>query len=380
MCRVKEGRRVRLDTEQRIASALGVESVELLKRRQRPAGDGLPPAPDHLPPLLHDFVGRTTEVDRLAEWLRGEGQPQGKDQLRVAAVRGMGGVGKTTLAVKVGHYLRPVFPHGRVAVDLDGLTIRPTPPVDAMARVIRTFRPELGGVAPDEAVDRYREVLAGRRVLLLLDNAADEAQVRPLLSVGPPVAFIVTSRNALPLVGAEHMQLDEFPKDEAVQFLRSLVGPKGGDGDLADLAHLCGYLPLALRVAGVYVGLNDDWTVPQYAAALRKKQIEWLSHGKDANDNVGLVLGLSLDRLAREDDTLLRRWARLGSLPGPFDVGVAQAVWVADGLAATDESEAKSALTRLVNRSLLQYDPAIKRYRLHDLFRLIAAERRREVA
>src|SRR5262249_31158837 len=156
--------------------------------------------------------------------------------------------------------------------------------------------------------------------LIVLDNAKDEEQVQHLVTAPPPVGFVVTSRNALGLDGVESIPLDVLSMDEALKLLRGIVGEKGTDDELLAITELCGRLPLALRVAGDFLRLHPNWSVPRYVEALKNegKRLERLK-GKTKEKDVEAVLGLSAAQLLRENPTLAAQWQLLTVFEGDFD-------------------------------------------------------------
>jgi NB-ARC domain len=241
------------------------------------------PAP--LPP--NQFVGRHDESRQICDGLRQAGQ----QQATLLALKGMGGMGKTALAIYVAHQVTDDFPDAQLFLDLRGTT-DPVPPAEAMAAVIRAFDPQVGQLPadPDALEPTYRGALAGKKALLVLDNARDAGQVRPLL---PPVGcgLIVTSRYSLDsLDGVQSIALGELSEDEAVNLLRRLVPQRGTDDELKALAELCGYLPLALNVAGSFVKGHANWTLSEYRVALEKERLTRLKLGDDGAKDVGAVI------------------------------------------------------------------------------------------
>ena len=223
-------------------------------------------------------------------------------------------------------------------------------------------------------IRRLRTLLAGRRVLLLLDNAVDEAQVRPLLAPAPGCATLVTSRSPLAgLEGAAAYHLDILPESESVQLLRRLVGAERVDGGTrgggGDAARWCGGLPLALRIAGAKLARRPDWTLGYLAGRLAgDRRLDELTAGDLA---VRGSLGIGYRDLSPPQQCLFRR---LGRLSAPDF-----APWVAAAMLQVPESEAERAIDALVEAGLLRplgVDAAGQpRYRLHDLTRLYARER-----
>jgi hypothetical protein len=364
LLQVQEWRRL---VEVRLASV--EQRVDTLGETLADLSAGYPKAqapPDRcyqLPPACADFTGRDEEIRRIAERLQGK-----CGAVASSAVRGMGGVGKTTLAVRVAHQVRDQFPDAQLIIDLKGTT-RPLTPANVMGRIICDVHPEVETLPDDEdsMLLVYRSVLHGKRALIVLDNAHDEAQVQPLIGVPPPVGFIISSRNALGLEGVEAIALETLAPNEAQRLLRGIVGEKGTVEELDVVAELCGLLPLALRVAGDFMRLHDNWTVERYAGALGRERLKRLT-GRTADRDVEAVLRFSATMLVEESAELAKRWQMLSVFPGEFFSLAASAVWKLDAEAGLD------ALTALLDRSLVSYYKTSNRYALHDLMRPIAQD------
>jgi nucleoside phosphorylase len=318
-----------------------------------------------LPAALSDFIGREKEVDELVSRLHSDGGRVG-----VSALKGMGGIGKTTLAVHVAHQVKDYFPDAQLFLDLQGVAESPVTAAEAMAWLIRDFHPEVPKLPETEAelLPIYRSTLRGKRALILLDNAADENQVKSLFA-GDRTGFIVTSRRALALDEVISVQLDVLSPEMSLQLIRSIVGAKGTDDELQQVAELCGYLPLGLRVAGDFLRLKVGWTVPHYIGALNEERHRWLKVGTDPQKDVEAALKLSSAQLVRDNVDLATRWHFLSDWPADFAADAAAAAWdmEADELAVLED------LSKLVDRSLLLFDETSLRYRLHDLMKPIAA-------
>jgi NB-ARC domain len=393
--KMEEGERVAGVTLQAIAAKLKVHWHELLSEAERkrlgvgqPGADpwtppvGPPPsaAPAsaasllgsrlfQLPPVPPDFTGREEQIRDLTRRL---GEDAGRAPL--AALRGMGGAGKTSLAIRVAHEVKNWFPDAQLYLKLrgtaDGVKEHALTPAEAMTQVIRAFRPDAINLPEDEDLlaGVYRGELAGKRALILLDNAANEAQLRPLLTAPLPVRFLITCRHVQFLDGVESIQVEGLPPEEAFSLLRRIMGPRGTRNELQELVGLCVRLPLALRVAGDFLRLKDDWPVSRYITALKSEPHEWLKVGADPEKDVEAVLKLSSAQLVRDSVERGTRWHLLHIFEGDFDLPAAAAVWNAD----ENDIGVLNDLSDLENRSLITFDRNTRRYHLHDLLRPIA--------
>ncbi|QCN93833.1 tetratricopeptide repeat protein [Azospirillum argentinense] len=324
-------------------------------------------SPRHqLPSDLPDFTGRETEVKNLIDALdRNDG-----GAAAVSAIRGMGGIGKTTLAVHAARRLLHRYPDAQILVNLQGHSEAPSlTPVEAMAHVVRAFHPELKAEDDPQRMEAiYRSVLAGQRALIILDNAADTAQVESLVPP-PPCGLIVTARESIPLHGAVPLKLGLLPRGESVALLRSAARPARATEEEWDrIAALCDDLPLALRVAGSFLAHAEDCSAADYIADLTdaRNRLDHLTVSGTRGD-VGTVLAHSARRLAEGDPALAALWQCLSVFPADFDRPAAAAVWEIN-----EEKDAVESLRALLERALLLYDGDTKRYRLHDLMRPLA--------
>jgi tetratricopeptide (TPR) repeat protein len=315
-----------------------------------------------LPDAPAGFTGRAAELARLRALAD-------RDDAVVAVLDGMAGVGKTQLAVRAGALLAGRY-EVTLFVDLRGFHPDPGQPPAEPAAVLDGFLRLLGMPAReipyglDARVRAYRERLAGRRALLILDNAADEAQVRPLLPDGSGTLTLVTSRRRLAgLDPVVRLPVDVFTPEEAQ---RMLAGAAAAPDQQAArrIARRCGHLPLALSVVIGQMGLRPGWTLADHADRLDERHRH---HRLDTG--VELALHLSYQHLPAPRRTLLRR---LSAHPGPdLDDHAAAALLDAD-LAGT-----RDHLAQLCAEHLLQ-QPVSGRYVLHDLVRAYAADRARD--
>ena len=370
--------------------------TEILGPAVRPGSiERLAPSPHMLRPLVGDFTGRTKEIESLMGYLS-----KADKTGCIAVICGMGGVGKSELALKVADRLRERHPDTDLMFELQpggqGLT-----PEEVLATVVRAFRPEeklSDDLAGLQAM--YRQVMTGKRGLLLLDNAAGPEQVRPLLPAAAGWAVLVTTRMRFSLPGAKLCDLELFPLDDAVALLYPLFGDGGRDdlvqaqegyrethpeaaqlwdSPLGELAELCGRLPLAMRVAAGHLTSYTDVPLDHYLKQLGTARRKHLA--APGEPDVAAVLGLSVQRLEAEDPSLARRWRELAVFPAPFDWTAAAAVWgelaatpaddvrVWPALKPLTEEETRAALSALVQRNLAEYERETATYSLHDLLR-----------
>jgi tetratricopeptide (TPR) repeat protein len=311
--------------------------------------------PRQIPPPTPDFVGRAEALAALAA-----GFEQGAC---IRGVRGQGGVGKTQLALKLAELVGDRFRDGNVFVDLHGFDPgqRPLSRREVMAHVIHAFRPEERLPESDEALEGlYHSVLAGKRVLLLFDNARGEEQLHRLLPHAG-CAVLVTSRRRFALPNVKTQDLDVLPATEAEKLLRS-VAPRLQAEEAAEVARLCGWLPLALRLAGAELAKRDDLSVKRYVERLRAGRL---------SERSGLAGVATTIRLSEETlpETLRTRWRELSVFAGGFETAWAAAVWHVDEVTSDDW------LGLLRGSSLIEWGAKEELYRLHDLVREHALER-----
>ncbi|MDJ0864779.1 MAG: winged helix-turn-helix domain-containing protein [Myxococcota bacterium] len=304
-----------------------------------------------------DFTGRDAELMLLEERIRRGG-------VAISGFYGLGGIGKTELALQLGQRLRSEFPDAQILLDLRGVDPDPVSVRDAMLHVIQSFHPDLQQPESEARVaGLYRTVLDGKRVLLIMDNARDEHQVRPLLPP-PGCALIVTSRRQFVLPGMEAMTLDTLPRAASRELLLR-IAPRIGEQAEA-IAELCGDLPLALRLAGSALGRSGHLDPAEFAARLADR-----SGRLDRFEEVRASIELSFEQL---DERLGERLCQLSVLGTSFDRRAAAAVWDED-----DPARALDDLDHLLAYSLVDWSErdGVGRYALHDLVRLFAAGRLR---
>ncbi|WP_371673611.1 tetratricopeptide repeat protein [Streptomyces sp. NBC_00289] len=348
-------------------------------RPSAPTGAALveaaPLTPSHLPPDVADFVGRDEEADWAADLLRRVQEP-GRTAPPIAVISGRSGVGKTALAVHVGHRTATLFPDGRLFLDLRASDSAPVQASDALARLLRALGvdPEQASGGPEDLVGLYRTHVAPRRILLILDNAADESHLRPLLPPGAGCAVLITSRRRLAgLEGAQHLDLAAPDERDALELLTTVAGPartEAGRHDLAEIVALCGRLPLALRIAGARLAARPHWPPGRLAARLRDER-QRVNELRAGDLELRTSLELAYSDLRPKERAALRRLA-LMDLPD-------FASWIASPLLDIDTDDAEEAVERLVDChfvDVLGVDGTGRtRYRIHDLVREHARER-----
>src|SRR5689334_22252016 len=344
-------------------------------RRGRPA-PALRPA--QLPADIADFTGRDEQVKRLSDLLSGTGATGDPGAVRIAVVAGSGGLGKTSLAVHAAHRVRRRFPDGQLYVDLLGATAPPLLPGDVLARFLRDLGVD-GRDVPvdeDERAARYRTTLAHRRMLVVLDNARDAAQVRPLLPGSASSAVLVTTRSRMPdLASTKLVDLNVLDDDEALKLFVKVVGEERAAAEpeaTAELLDACAGLPLAIRICAARLVTRSGWTIRAMAGRLtdEHRRLDEMRAGDlavRASFEVSFTsLPPSTDKQGIDPALAFRL---LGLWQGPSISAVAAAA-----LFGVPEYSAEDALEVLVDTHLLE-SVTTDRYRFHDLLRVYAAER-----
>ena len=382
------------DLRRRLSDELGVDPLPQVRRlfaaildgdrellapdpvRTAPSAQSAPPAaaqqptaiPRQLPAAAGHFTGRSGEL----EWLTGlvdrsdPAKVVGATVL-ISAIDGTAGIGKTTLAVHAAHRLAARFPSGQLFIDLHGYTEGhlPRAPAEALDWLLRALGVPAQQIPADADARAalYRERLADTKTLIVLDNAVDEAQVRPLLPAAPGCLVLITSRRRLKgLDDANTLSLELLTPADAAALLRAVAGADriaADDPVLDEVAQLCGYLPLALRIAGALMRHRRAWNLEHLAGLLRdpRQRVAALSDGER---DLATVFDLSYTGLGEQQQVLLRR---LGSAPGS-DADAYSAATLLD----TDPRTATGLLEDLVDHNLL-IAHAPGRYRMHDLIR-----------
>jgi len=331
--------------------------------------------PTQLPADIGDFTGREKHVAHLCALLVGEGAVGSPGAVRIAMVNGAGGLGKTTLAVHAAHQVREEFPDGQLYVDLLGAGEQPAEPGEVLARFLRDLGVE-GDKVPardDERGALYRTRLTGRRVLILLDNAKDAAQVRPLLPGSSSCVVLVTSRNRTPdLVSTRFVDLNVLEDTEALALFSRIVGEERSAAEpdaTAEVLVACAGLPLAIRICAARLAARRQWRIATLAGRLRNehRRLDELSIGDLAVRASFQVSYGSLRSTARGVDPA-RVFRLLGLWTGTWISLVAAAALVGE-----PEDDIADALEGLVDANLLE-SPEADWYRFHDLLKVYATE------
>jgi DNA-binding SARP family transcriptional activator len=370
-----------IDALDRAGLPVGPQLRAARRHAQRPVRvSGAQGVPRQLPPDTGALTGRERELDellRLARTARDGGTAV------TFVIDGMAGIGKTAFAVHAGHRMAGWFPDGQLFVDLHGFTqgLKPSNPTQVLADVLRTL-----GVPPQRIPRHqaartalYRDHLADKRMIVILDNAGSEEQVRPLLPGRPGCLVLITSRRRLKALDeARVLSLDLLPASDAATLLRTGAGPGriAADDPLSEeIAQLCGYLPLALRIAAALLRHRPSWHLVHLAGKLRGTH-RTLAGFHDGDRDLSAAFDLSYAALLPDQQRLFRR---LGLIPGP-DTDL----YAAAALLDTDPDTADTLLQNLVDHNLL-LETVPGRYRMHDLMHaharaLAAAEPDRDAA
>ncbi|MEJ3747524.1 BTAD domain-containing putative transcriptional regulator [Actinomycetes bacterium KLBMP 9797] len=338
-----------------------------------PSGSAAPPTPRQLPADVAGFTGRREHLKRLDELLP---EYASRDTaVVISTITGMAGIGKTALAVHWAHRVSERYPDGQLYLDLRGQAQgEPVRPIDALAQFLRSLGVPAGEIPAEEsaAAARYRSLLADRRVLVLLDNAADPAQVRSLLPASPGCLVLVTSRHRLSgLVareGARRLGLDVLGADEAQLLLERILGGErvAPEPDAAaELAQACSYLPLALRIAAATLLDHPGRRIADLVAEMRQDALSVLDSDEERS---GVRAAFELSYRALTPDA--RQLFRLAGLAPVPDLTAEAAAALVD----TTAPVARRLLERLASAHLsTEHQPG--RYTSHDLLRQYATDR-----
>jgi DNA-binding SARP family transcriptional activator len=334
-----------------------------------------PRIPRLLPADIADFTGRAGPVSqvqhRLAHHRLAETGQAGL-AVPVVVITGQGGVGKTSLAVHAAHGVAGAFGDGQLFADLHAGAAHPVGPMQVLERFLRA----LGVPGPqipdglDERAEVYRDLLAGRRMLVVLDDAADERQVSPLLPGSSDAAVLITSRNRLAgLAGATRIEVDVLDASQSLDLLGRIAGPGRVQAQAqaaAAVARQCGHLPLALRIAGARLTAQPHRDIQQLADRLadQTRRLDELEHGELG---VRASISLSYQGASEQARVLLRR---LAVLEAPAFSG-----WMTAALLDQPPADAEDVLDELVHAHLVEASGLPGQYRFHELIGVFARER-----
>jgi tetratricopeptide (TPR) repeat protein len=332
------------------------------------------PTPRQLPISTRAFVDRNAELAKLDDLL----ESSSRAPIVISAISGAGGIGKTELAIHWAHIVKDKFPDGQIYINLRGFgQLDPIQPSEFFADFFASF-----GIAKERIPARldaqgslYRSVLGGKRVLVILDNALNSSQVRPLLPGTDTCVVIVTSRHRLDSLaiheGALHITLDDLSQENSIALLRRILGAQRVNDEAesaTEIARLCEYMPLALRIAAVRAQRNSYISLSDLAESLRdyRRRLDSLTANDDPVTSIRAVISWSYEKLSLET---ARGFRLLGLHFGP-DISSAAAL---AALGHSNQGDGERILDDLVGAHLLKRI-ARDRYRFHDLVQAFAAE------
>jgi tetratricopeptide (TPR) repeat protein len=308
-----------------------------------------PSALHQLPPPPRDFVGRSKEMTELLQAVENSG-------VSISGLQGLGGIGKTALALKLAQHLESKYPDAQFYLDLKGASKQPLSPGEAMAHVIRAYHPTAQLPEDESSLQTiYLSELKGKKALLLMDNAASREQVLPLIPP-PGCLLLVTSRTHFMLNGLVAKNLEALEAADAKQLLLKIAPRIGKCAE--KIAELCGYLPMALELAAS--------ALHQFVMLTPEEYVQRLSDATKRLELVEASLSLSYDLLTEELQTL---WRILAVFPNTFDTAAVAALW------DLEVEKTQERLGELISYSLLEWNDTTRRYRLHDLLKLLAQAR-----
>lgn len=331
--------------------------------------------PAQLPTDIADFTGREDQVRHLSDTLSAASDSD-SGAVRIALVAGYGGLGKTSLAIHAAHRVRSQFPDGQLYVDLLGATAHPLAPGDVLGRFLRDLGIDGRDIPVDEAerAARYRTALAGRQVLIVLDNARDAAQVRSLLPGSASCAVLITTRSRMPdLASTRLVDLNVLDDMDALTLFTKVVGDKRAATEpeaTAELLDACGGLPLAIRICAARLATRPGWTIRTMANRLRDehRRLDELAVG-DLAVRASFEVSFASLPARKRGVAPARAFCLLGLWQGPTISCAAAAA-----LFGASDDDATDVLELLVDANLLEC-VAPDRYKFHDLLRVYAAER-----
>ena len=327
-----------------------------------------------LPSAIADFTGRGKQIDAIERELALASEDPARLAVPIIIVAGKGGIGKTTVAVHAAHMVAERFPDGQLFADLHGGASRQVSPMHVLERFLRALGVP-GSAIPEgleERAEMYRARLADRKTLVVLDDAASESQVLPLLPGTRMSAVLITSRSRLAgLAGAIHVDMDIFDADQSMELLARIAGSARVRSEVESakaLAELCGQLPLALRIAGARLSARPHWRIEQLVSRLEDetRRLDELNHG---DMGIRASISYTYESVGAEARRLFRRLAILDS--GQFSV------WNGAALLDIPFPDAADLFDELADAQLIEtaggHGPH-NLYRFHDLIRVFARE------
>jgi len=333
-------------------------------------------APGLLPTDIADFTSRTEHISWIRDHMLSGTEETSRRAVPVVVIVGKGGIGKTSLAVRASHNIAEHFPDGQLFADLHGGSTQPVSPMQVLERFLRAFGIP-GSQIPqglDERAEVYRNLLADRKVLIVLDDAVNEGQVSPLLPGNSGAAIMITSRSRLAgLAGAARIDVNLFDADASLDLLASIVGAervKAEPDAAAEVAAYCGHLPLALRIAGARLAARPHWRIQQMADRLadEARRLDELRHG---DMGIRPSMSLTYESAGKEARRLFRRLALLDL---PVFTG-----WLSSVLIDAPLADSEDLLDELVSAQLVETSGSgtgvHSQYGFHELIRVFARER-----
>ncbi|MFD8611331.1 ATP-binding protein [Streptomyces sp. NPDC059631] len=332
-----------------------------LKQRRRPL---------QVPRDIPEFTGRKELLSEIEQSLSSN-----LDAPAIWVLSGMAGVGKTSIAIRSANKYAEVFPDGILYARLAGASTTPADPADILTRFLRDLGVPIGEIPGDyeSLVTAYRTLVATRAILVVLDDAANTAQVNDLIPTSPSSAALITSRRPLAtLPGAQSLPVDVWTEDESVEFLRMLLGSPRIDAkvdEVRELANMCGRLPIALRIIGAQLIRRSLWPLARMTSRLRDEQrrLEMLKADDIA---IRSVFATAYDSLDEEQSRIFRNVG--------LTLGLTFSAESVAKLADSDEYFTEELLEDLADRHLITPEDVPGRFRIHDLMRLFAREKAAE--
>lgn len=371
---IEPGNELRQMEKDILSGALEVEPAPAIP--VAPAAPSATVVPRLLPGDVSDFTGHTDLIQGMSGHLIPDSANHRNSGVPVVTISGKAGVGKTTLAIHVGHELAPEFPDGQLFINLNGLSAAPVTPEQALERFLRALGVSGTSVPSglDERAEIFRQQVADRRILVILDDAAAAEQVRWLLPGSPSCSVIITSRFRLTgLSGSMAAEVEVLDTETAMKMLMNAVGSDRVYAELGktiELIGLCGGLPIALRIAAARLTARPHWSIERFVERLNDEsnRLDELTH---QDLGVRAHLELTVQALTEPARRLFRRLGMIETSEFPG--------WVAAPLLGVAAIKAEEALEELIDAQFVDVERVAQgrhvRFRLHDLIRAYSRER-----